>query len=75
MHGGTINGNKANSSGGGVNIGYSGTFNKNGGTISGNQAKEGRAVYYDREKRKRNSDADTSVNISSSKSGKAGGWE
>jgi len=77
MNGGTINGNNASSSGGGVYIASPVIFSKNGGTISGNRAKKGRAVcyYWVNVELKRNRDADTSVNMYSSKSGKAGGWE
>jgi hypothetical protein len=85
MSGGAISGNTASASGGGVYVSSSsGTFTKQDGTIYGSNASEdlkntasngaGHAVYAGSAKR-RNSTADAGVNLDSSVSGGAGGWE
>jgi hypothetical protein len=64
--------------GGGVIVG-DGRFVKTGGTIDGtNSANEGRVVFVLSgvvSKKVRNSAAGPNVNLDSSKSGSAGGWE
>jgi hypothetical protein len=81
MTGGEISGNTTSHSGGGVDV--SGTFTKSGNsTIYGsnasadlkNTAENGHAVYVSSSK-KRNTTAGAGVNMDSSKSGAAGGWE
>jgi hypothetical protein len=53
-----------------------GRFVKTGGTIDGtNAAKEGRVVYVSDGSKARNSAAGPGVNLDSSISGRAGGWE
>jgi len=75
MSGGTINNNSAVEDGGGVYI--LGGFIKTGGIISGNRARNGRAVFFSylAGHYKRNSDAGPSVNMDSRVRGRAGGWE
>jgi hypothetical protein len=91
MSGGEISGNIAVFAGGGVFVDSSGTFTKLGGgtitgyasdTVNGNVVKErsgvvrnnyGHAVYYFGQRRE--TTAGPTVNLDSSKSGSAGGWE
>jgi len=90
MSGGEITGNTASSYGGGVYV-NNGTFTKSGGgtitgyagdTVNGNVVKNssgvvqnnrGHAVYVD--SKRRETTAGPTVNLDSSKSGAAGGWE
>jgi hypothetical protein len=75
MNGGTISGNSASYYGGGVYVGRGNRFVKTGGTIDGtNRANTGRAVYVS-DGRVRNPAAGPGVNLDSSISGRAGGWE
>jgi hypothetical protein len=84
MSGGAISGNTSGYDGGGVYV-ISGTFTKQGGTIYGSNADSslkntatsgsGHAVYVYSDSKMRNATADSSVNLDSSVSGAAGGWE
>jgi TolB-like protein len=82
MSGGTITGNTADDDGGGVYINGVNYTNSNfvkrgGGTIEGNYAGVGKAVYYYSRNgnRWRNSPAGPEVNMDTRVSGRAGGWE
>jgi predicted outer membrane repeat protein len=87
MSGGTISGNTASDSGGGVYADYGDTFTKqSGGIIYGSDAGDalkntadggdGHAVYvYSSPKKKRNTTAGEGVTLDSTKSGSDGGWE
>jgi hypothetical protein len=77
MTGGTISGNTASARGGGVEV-YEGAFIKSGGgTIDNtNRARSGRVVFISKGRNKRrNTTAGPTVNLDSSVSGSAGGWE
>jgi len=78
LRNGTIDSNSTNGKGGGVFV-FSGTFNKTGGTISRNRRANngGASVYFSNSNRdrKRESDAEPSVNIDTNRNGRAGGWE
>jgi len=78
MNGGTISGNTSRT-GGGVYVTEGGSFIKTGGTITADNKATvqngGNIAYANSGKKKRNSAAGPSVNMDSSKDGKAGGWE
>jgi hypothetical protein len=77
MSGGTISGNTASARGGGVEV-YGGTFNKSGGGAidNTNRARSGRVVFISTGRNKRRkTTAGPTVNLDSSVSGNAGGWE
>jgi predicted outer membrane repeat protein len=87
MNDGRISGNTAASSGGGVYVGYYGTFTKQSkGTIYGSDTGDmlkntagngnGHAVYIHASPvKKRNTTAGVGVTLDSTKSGSDGGWE
>ncbi|MDR0630236.1 MAG: fibronectin type III domain-containing protein [Treponema sp.] len=77
MEGGEINGNTASSYGGGVYVGNNGTFIKRDiSTIdAANSATYGKVAYVSSGSKTRNTAAGPGVNLDSSKSGSAGGWE
>jgi hypothetical protein len=78
MEGGEISGNTAASSycGGGVYVGSGIFIKRGGGTIDAtNQAEYGKVAYVYSGSKARNTAAGPNVNLDSSKSGSAGGWE
>ena len=77
MQGGVISGNTASNYGGGVYVNKDGSFIKSGNSTidATNSAREGKVVYVGSSPYKvRDSSAGPGLNLDSSKSGSADGW-
>jgi len=76
MNGGTIRSNNANFNGGGIYVDKLGSFIKSGGIIDDtNTAIIGKVVYVENGNKKRDSTADSSTDLNSTRTGVSGGWE